>query len=52
MRIAYENMKSKKLADVIRSELGGEHEKLILHILSHGRPLNAADPSLVFNETY
>lgn len=45
MQRVYENMNGKKLADVIRSELSGEHEKLILYLLKNGRPQDPGDAS-------
>lgn len=52
MKTAYESLKGKSLNDVIRSELGGEHEKLILFLLAHGRPEDPADEAKVLTTLY
>lgn len=38
MRATFESAGDNNLADRLRSELGGEHEKLILFLLQNGRP--------------
>jgi hypothetical protein len=38
LRQAFEREFDRSLSDNLRSELGGEHEKLILYLLQHGRP--------------
>ncbi len=45
MKTSFEGRSDKSLADRLRSELSGEHEKLIIHLLTRGRgegPANQA----------
>jgi hypothetical protein len=50
MKVIYEQQKDKSIADVIRKELSGEHEKLILRLLSNPRPNSSANPAEAASE--
>lgn len=46
LRKVFEQMTDSNLGDRLRSELGGEHEKLIIHLLQNGRPESPVDEAL------
>ncbi len=50
MKACYEGMKDKSLGDVLRKELSGSHEKLILALLNNGRGDSGVDQNLASSQ--